>query len=553
MDKGVLTTLQYINLLQNATLENSGLSEDAIYCLQNPRSRALPNFNEDLGLRLSLQMYYGLDSLPQRAYSNSRKAILNTMPDIHVLTYTEVDALVRRTAGVFPIFTDMCPTKSCVAFTGHFESLDHCPECGADRWEDPKATKKTALKQALTLPVGPAIQAFYAGEQTAVAMDYRRQKTHVEGVFDDIFSGDWYQGASRDGCIRDSDTLLMFSIDGAQLYQHKNSDCWSYIWVIMDMDPKKRYKKQYVLPGGIIPGPEKPKVLDSFLFPGLYHIAALQRDPKNLRIFDASQNEERSTRPIVILATADTPGMSQVSGSAGHTAAKGCRKACGLPGRHQAGIPTYYPMLNLPDSYSIQGCDHPDIDLGSWSSDSSQTRYSNAVMALKHARPGNEYERGRKKSGFSRPSIFSGIPCVPFGVPDLFPLDGMHLFTLNIPELFISLWRGATPKIRCYPGDDKASWDWAVLKENIWLEHGKRVDLLRPYLPSSYEQPPRNPVTKINSGYKASEYLTYFYGYLPCLLAGVLPDIYLENFYKLVRVIRLFSQSPDQVCAELLG
>ncbi len=167
------------------------------------------------------------------------------------------------------------------------------------------------------------------------------------------------------------------------------------------MDSDKRYKKQYVLPGGIIPGPEKPKVLDSFLFPGLYHIAALQNEPGNLKVYDADRNEECLTCPVIILATADTPGMTQISGSTGHTAAKGCQKACGLPGRHPAGKPTYYPTLQLPDNYIVVGSNHPDIDLGSWSADCSQNQYNGSIMALMRAHPGGDYEKQQKKSGFS--------------------------------------------------------------------------------------------------------------------------------------------------------
>ncbi|KIK82147.1 hypothetical protein PAXRUDRAFT_114606, partial [Paxillus rubicundulus Ve08.2h10] len=37
-----------------------------------------------------------------------------------------------------------------------------------------------------------------------------------------------------------------------------------------------RYKKKYVLLGVIIPGLSKPKNIDSFLFPGFYHITLLQ-------------------------------------------------------------------------------------------------------------------------------------------------------------------------------------------------------------------------------------------------------------------------------------
>lgn len=64
MDGSVLTTLQFINLLKGAKLEDSGLSENDIYCLKNPRCRAFPNLDDDIGLKLSLELYYRLDGLP---------------------------------------------------------------------------------------------------------------------------------------------------------------------------------------------------------------------------------------------------------------------------------------------------------------------------------------------------------------------------------------------------------------------------------------------------------------------------------------------------------
>ena len=51
------------------------------------------------------------------------------------------------------------------------------------------------------------------------------------------------------------------------MYESKESDCWIYIWIVLDMSPDHHYKKKHVLPGAIIPGPKKPKIIDSFLFP----------------------------------------------------------------------------------------------------------------------------------------------------------------------------------------------------------------------------------------------------------------------------------------------
>lgn len=89
------------------------------------------------------------------------------------------------------------------------------------------------------------------------------------------------------GTLKDNDILLLLSLDGAQLYEHRASDCWIYIWVILDLAPGNHYKKHYVIPGGFIPGPNKPKQVNSFLFPGLHHISALQKE--GLKLWDANR------------------------------------------------------------------------------------------------------------------------------------------------------------------------------------------------------------------------------------------------------------------------
>ncbi|KAF9232878.1 hypothetical protein BU15DRAFT_30421, partial [Melanogaster broomeanus] len=67
-------------------------------------------------------------------------------------------------------------------------------------------------------------------------------------IVDDIIMGWDYLGAVLDGDIKEHDIVLMLSLDGAQLYDSKESDCWIYIWVILNLSPEKRYRKLHVLP-----------------------------------------------------------------------------------------------------------------------------------------------------------------------------------------------------------------------------------------------------------------------------------------------------------------
>ena len=83
-------------------------------------------------------------------------------------------------------------------------------------------------------------------------------------VIDDIYSGSSYLKAARDGKIGLHDPILMFTLDGAQLYQNKKTDCYFFMWVLLNLPPEIRYKKQYVIPAGFIPGPNKPENVASF-------------------------------------------------------------------------------------------------------------------------------------------------------------------------------------------------------------------------------------------------------------------------------------------------
>ncbi|KAJ3911922.1 hypothetical protein F5877DRAFT_93697 [Lentinula edodes] len=273
------------------------------------------------------------------------------------------------------------------------------------------------------------------------------------------------------------------------LYCYKTSNCWIYIQIILDRSPDVRYKKHAVLPGGFIP--------DSFVFPGL-------------------EGEIFVAYPHLALVTADGPAMAMLSGFVGHQGRVHCRFYCPLIGRHKPGASQYYPVRLKPDNYSVSGCDHGD----SFTSLEASTRYQ-ANLAQKNR-------------------LATGIKQYTTGIPGLFAGDIMHLFTLNAPDLFIPLWRG---KFECDKTDD-------LLSGDLWIEHGKCVAACTSYIPRSFDRPPRNPAEKINSGYKAWEFLLYFYGLGPCLFFGLLPDKYWENYCVYVHAVQILLQEsclPSEV------
>jgi len=127
----------------------------------------------------------------------------------------------------------------------------------------------------------------------------------------------------------------------------------------------------------------------------------------------------------------------------------------------------------------------------------------------------------------------------------------MHLSTFNISDLFLPLWHGLFDHDRL---DPPSNWPWAVLQGEIWESHGVAVSAATPYLPGLFDRPPCNIAEKINSRYKAWEWLLYLYGLAPALLFGVLPEPYYLHFCKLVQAMRIIQQyhinSSDLILAD---
>ncbi len=327
------------------------------------------------------------------------------------------------------------------------------------------------------MPVATQLQALWTSPKSANSMQYRRQYTsqlvaELQGnnnrktsPYCDIFDGRDYLEAVLSGDITENDTVLLFSIDGAQLYRNKSSDCWIYIWLVMDLAPGERYKKKHILPGAIIPGPNKPKNLDSFIFPGLYHLAAIQHE--GLRAWNALTGDFFTSNLYLILGTADGPAMAYLNGRVGHHGRVHCRFQCPIVGRHKPGGSHYYPARFRPTGYTVSGCDHPDVDIKTdlRASNSMKTTlsYYKDLRVVMQSTNKAHYERNRLETGICKPTLFLGFdPDRILGVPACFGGDSMHLTALNIPDLLLALWRGT---ITADSTDSQEDWTWMVLKD----------------------------------------------------------------------------------------
>jgi len=199
---------------------------------------------------------------------------------------------------------------------------------------------------------------------------------------------------------------------------------------------------------------------------------------------------------VVLLNTADAVALMELDSHVGHHGAQGCRLGCSMKGQHKPSSGHYYAIHLRPNGYTIAGCDHPDVDIRNLTEPSCAI-YETELQKIIHATDQTDYEKKRKETGISKPSILSGlVKSLTLPVPLCFSIDLMHLLCLNIGELLLPFWHG---QLKCDPTDKKDSWDWATLVDDTWIEHGRLVAEATKYFPSFFHCPPCNPVEKISS------------------------------------------------------
>ncbi|KAK2459237.1 hypothetical protein APHAL10511_008745 [Amanita phalloides] len=337
----IKNSLKFVELLQSASLEYDGFDSEDLNRLRNPPQEQLKI--DDPDLRLSLDIFFATMNASQDTYNSVWNAILRRYPDNGILSFDQVKRRTRQLSGVIPLVFDMC-VNTCMAYTGPYKDMESCPFCCAPRYEPPERfapRRKKAQQEFYTIPLGPQLQAMWRQPSSADQMRYRQRctdaiiselsKSHgVINVYDDIYTGSDYLGCVERKEICPGDMVLLFSIDGAQLYRSKKSDCWIYIWVVLDQSLKQCYKKKNILPGGFVPGPNNPKDLNSFMFPGLHHLSAVQKE--GLKIWDAANNTTFISWPTLAFVTADAVAMASLCSWVGHHGKYGCHLLCGLKG-----------------------------------------------------------------------------------------------------------------------------------------------------------------------------------------------------------------------------
>ena len=229
------------------------------------------------------------------------------------------------------------------------------------------------------------------------------------------------------------DLALGLSTDGFAPWRKRKYTAWPLLIINYNLPPDKRFHQNNILPVSVIPGPKKPKDVDSFLYPLIEELLELSQ---GIRAFDASTGHYFSLRAFLLLAFGDIPAISLILKMKGHNGIASCR-LCNIRGLRvpdSESTAHYVPLdrLSHPDAGSILRYDPTNFPM------QTHKEFSSNVLLVVSASARTEEQRLGKLYGIKGKTILLVLDSLSF--PLSFPYDFMHLIYKNLIKNFILLW-----------------------------------------------------------------------------------------------------------------
>src|SRR2546423_14911273 len=103
---------------------------------------------------------------------------------------------------------------------------------------------------------------------------------------DDIFDREIYKELVNDSLFNNKrDIAFIAPCDEYQIFKQKTDDCWPFLMINNNLDPSLRVKKENLLIPFLIPGPNQPKDINTFLQPFIDEMKELEHKKFILSLF----------------------------------------------------------------------------------------------------------------------------------------------------------------------------------------------------------------------------------------------------------------------------
>lgn len=143
------------------------------------------------------------------------------------------------------------------------------------------------------------------------------------------------------------DIALGLSTDGYCPFKWRKMTAWLLIIFLYDLPPEIRFHLEHILSLGVIPGPKKPKDIDSFLWPLVQELLLLA---KGVAAFDVLKHVKFNLHAFLILIFGDILAMLMIMQMKDHNGFSSCRM-CEITGvrSSEPGSKTYYVLWIVLD------------------------------------------------------------------------------------------------------------------------------------------------------------------------------------------------------------
>ncbi|GBC00575.1 hypothetical protein RclHR1_00390029 [Rhizophagus clarus] len=380
-----------------------------------------------------------------------------------------------------PEWIDCC-IKSCYAFTGSLKNAQNCPKCNEPRYIKESNSLKSRKKMA-----------FFSLEDRLLIQ---------------------YQDSIRSQTFQ---YRYEYTTHPDYINEEKYDDCWIILFINNNINPQDRFKKENLLISAIIPGPNAPFDLNSFLYPIIGELKVLEVE--GIECYDGFKEETFTLRCSVVSWSGDTPALAKLMYTIGHNSYKGCRY-CEIHGVYHNHV--YFPTTPPKKSKGIK---YIPANLPK----KTHITYLQKIRHLSTAQNSTQRKKLESETGITGKSILFELKSTQF--PDSFTLDIMHLLYENIPSYMFKHWPNSFY-------NNKSFNDEYILPKNTWTLISKQMEMSKKTMLSNFGRSPRN-IAAHHEGFKAEEWANWIVLYSIPLLKNHLSRQIIKGWKYFVDAVRL--------------
>ena len=476
--------------------------------------------------------------------------MIHTFHRHHIPSLKITKARIEFLAAYRPIAYDCC-VNSCICFVGPHEMKTHCPYCKEARKNSSGRPRKTFTYS----PIIPRLKAFFKNREKIKLMKYRGDYISEKDIIKDIFDSENYTSLKKEfvtiGGVKQrhkffsdkNDIALGLSLDGFSPFKRRNQTCWPIILFLYNLPPDIRFLLKNILCVGVIPGPQKPKDADSYIYPLIIELLEFLR---GIATFDVERNELFALHAYLLVVFGDIPAIAMIMRMKGHNAIFPCRmcmiKGVRVPDTRNT---THYVPLNR-ENHPIVLADEDNIEIPIYNPAELPLRthrqFLDQARHVQLAPTSAEEQRRAKACGIKGVPVLSLLPSLCF--PSSFPFDFMHLIWENLIPNLILLWTGR------FKGLDEGQ-EFYHLGHGVWEAIGEATKNSGSTIPAAYATARPHNIAEDSSASTADSWSFWALYLGPVLLKGRFSqERYYKHFVKLIKLLRLclqFEISKDEL------